>query len=184
MDCYVNAPRVMFHWSLAYKEYRHEVIRFALKVDVCPFTRSDDHMVLIQPILNSIIPVPASPIDEIFYVTKMTLTSIHPQFTVIIVFNKTVLNSLLMGLADGVIFDVKLNPERLYLDDTLLCIPDSIIDAEHVNAGDMIQALQEEVTGPVNQITLARTLHSHNVDAHTVLDALTEYFHDTEIRRG
>ena len=77
-----------------------------------------------------------------------------------------------------------LNPERLHLDNTLLRIPDDIIDAESVNADNVIQALREEVTCPVNQMTLADILHSHSVDAHTVLDALTEYFHDTNIRRG
>ena len=101
MDCYVNALRVIFPWSLAYKEYWLEVVCFALKVVICPFTQSDNRMVLIQPILNSIIPVPASPIDEILYVTKMTLPSIHPQLAVIIVFEETVLNSLLVGLLGG-----------------------------------------------------------------------------------
>ena len=63
-------------------------------------------MVLIQPILNSIIPVRDGPIDEICHATQMTLTSIHPKYNVITVFEEIVLDRLLTGLADRVIFDV------------------------------------------------------------------------------
>ena len=137
----------MFPWTLAYKENQTELVRFALKVVICPLTRLYDLVVLIQPILDSIVPVPSSPIDKIFYVARMM--SIHPQFAVIMVFDKSVLNSLLLGLADGVIFDVQLKPEHFFPDDVLLCIPDNIIDTEPVNAGKVIQALPEEVTGPI-----------------------------------
>ena len=113
--------------------------------------------------------------------TTMTLSIIHPQFTLITVFEEAVLDRLLTGLEDGMIFDVHLKPECLHPDDTLLCIPDDIIDSEPVNADNMIQALREEVSGPVSQMTLAGILHSHNVDAHTILDTLNEYFHNTDI---
>ena len=79
---------------------------------------------------------------------------------------------------------MQLNPERLHPHDTLLRIPDDIIDAEPVNVDNVLQALREEVTGPIKQTTLAGSLHFHRVDAHIVLDALTGYFHDMEIYRA
>ena len=103
-------------------------------------------MVLIQPILDSLDPVPSSPIDAIFYVNKMAQPSFHPQYAVITVFEEMVLNSLLTGLADGVIFDVPLKPERLFPDDALLRIPNDIIEAEPDNANNVVQDLREEVT--------------------------------------
>ena len=197
MDRYDNAPWVMFPWSLAYEEYRLQIVLFGLKVRVCPYTRSDDIMVLVRPLLASSIPVPVpnpnpaglvqhpdSHTNEIFYVTTMALPSVHPQFAVITVFEEAVLNRLLTSLADGIIFDARLEPEHLHPDATLLCIPYDVIDSEPGNANNVIQALREEVSGHANQMTLAGILHSHNVDAHTVLDALTEYFHNTKIRRG
>ena len=84
-----------------------------------------------------------------------------------------------MGPVDGVMFDVCLEWERLHPDDSLLRIPDDVIDLELVNAGNMIQALREEVSGPVNQMNLTGLLCSHTMDTHTVLDALSKYFHDT-----
>ena len=107
-------------------------------------------MILVQPILDSLVPVPSSPINEIFYVTKIMQSSFHPQYAVITVFEETVLNSLLTGLADGVIFDVPLKPERLFPDDALLCIPDDIIETEPDNADNVVQALWEDVTGPTS----------------------------------
>ena len=79
---------------------------------------------------------------------------------------------------------MRLEPERLHPNDTLLCMPDNIIESEPVNEDNVIQALLEEVACPINQMTLADILHSCNVDTHTVLNALTEYFHDTESCRG
>ena len=159
MDRYVNAPRVMFPWSLAYKDYRLQVVCFVLKVVICSFTRSEDPIVLAQPLLDSITPVPVVPVDEIFYVTKMMLPSIHPQFAMITVFEEAVIDSLLTGLAAGIIFDVQLNPECLHPDNTLICIPEDIIDSEPVNADNVIRAFREEVTGHVNHMTLADILH-------------------------
>ena len=174
MDRYANAPRVMFPWSLAYEEYRLQVIRFSLKVVICPFTKSDDLVVLIQPLLDSSIPVPVSPIGKIFYVTTMTLTSIHPHFALIIVFEEAILDRLLKGLTDGIIFDVHLKPEHLHPNNILLCLLNDIIDLEPVNVDNVIQVLREEVSGPVNQMIPAGILHLHNVDAHIILNALTE----------
>ena len=119
---------------------------FALKVVIYPLTRSDDLMVLVQPILDSLVPVPSSPIGEIFHVTKMTQPSCHPQYAVITVFEETFLNSLLTGLADGVVFDVPLKLEHLFPNNTLLRILDDIIEAEPDNANNVVQDLREEVT--------------------------------------
>ena len=86
-------------------------------------------MILVRPILDSLVPIPSSPIDKIFYVTKITQPSFHPQYAVITVFEETVLDSLLTDLMDGVIFDVPLKLERLFPDDALLRIPGNIIEA-------------------------------------------------------
>ena len=184
MDCYINPPRVMFPWTLAYEAYQTEVVRFSLKeVVICPLTRSDDLMVLVRPIFDSLVPIPSSHIDEIFYVTRMTQSSFHPQYAAIMVFEETVLNRFLAGLADGVIYNVPLKPERLFPNNVVLRIPNDIIEAESDNADNVIQTLREEVTGPVNQLALANILNVHGVDAHTVLAALIEYFHDSGVRR-
>ena len=107
-------------------------------------------MILVRPILDSIVPITCSPIDKIFYAIRMTQPSFHPQYAVITVFEETVLNSLLAGLADGVIYNVPLKPERLFPDDALLCIPDDIIETEPDNADNVVQALWEDVTGPTS----------------------------------
>ena len=140
-------------------------------------------MVLVRRILDNLVPIHSSPIDKIFYVTRVTQASFHPQYAIIMVFEETVLESLLNGLADGVIYDVPLRTERLSPDDVVIRIPDDIIDDEPDNAGNVVQALREEVTDPVNQLALADILNMHNVDAHTVLAALTEYFRGTDVRR-
>ena len=134
MDRYGNAPWVMFPWTLAYKEYQTEVVHFVLKMVICPLTRSDNLMVLVQSILDSLVPVPSSPIDEIFYVTRVTQPSFRLHYTVITVFEETVLESLLTGLADGVIYDVPLRPERSFPNDVVLRIPNDIIDDDPDNA--------------------------------------------------
>ena len=76
-------------------------------------------------------------------------------------------------------FGVHLEPERLHPEDSLLCIPDNVIESEADNTGSVIQALHREITGHVDQMTLAVLLHSHSMDDHTVLAALSEYYHDT-----
>ena len=141
-------------------------------------------MVLIQPILDSIISVWDGPIDKIFYVIQMTLPSIHPEYATITVFEETVFDRLLKGLVDGVIFDMQLNPKRLHPANTLLHIPDDITGKEPINADTVIQTLWEEVTGPVSQMILASILRLHDMDTLTILNALTEYFHDSDICRG
>ena len=90
---------------------------------------------------------------------------------------------MLTGLTDGVIYNVPLRPERLFPDGVVLRIPGNIIEAEPDNAGNVIQALREEVTGPVNQLALTNILNIHDVDTHTVLAALLEYFLDSDICR-
>ena len=98
----------------------------------------------------------------------------------ITVFEEAIPNLLITGLADGVLFGVRLEPERLHPGDSLLCIPNNVIESEPDNTGNVIQALQREITGRVDQMTLAELLRSHSMDDHTVLTApLSEYYHDT-----
>ena len=95
-------------------------------------------MVLVQRILDSLVPIPSLPINKIFYVTRVTRPSLHPQYAVITVFEETVLKSLLTGLADGVIYGVPLRSERLFPDHVFLRIPDDIINDEPNNASEDI----------------------------------------------
>ena len=97
----------------------------------------------------------------------------------ITVFEEAIHNLLITGLADGVMFGVRLELERLHSEDSILCIPNDIIELEPNNTGNVIQALQREVTGRVDQMTLAKLLRSHNMDNHTVLAALSEYYRET-----
>ena len=90
-------------------------------------------------------------------------------------FEKAILDSLLEGLADSVLYSVPLRPERLYPDDVVLRIPDDIIENEPDNDDNVVQVLREEVVGPVNQLALAKIISVHNVDAHTILAALLEF---------
>ena len=41
MNRYLNPPRVMFPWSLAYKAYQTEVVRFGLEIVISALTRSN-----------------------------------------------------------------------------------------------------------------------------------------------
>jgi hypothetical protein len=182
MDRYVAPPRVICPWTLGYEAFQTEALRFGLKIAISALTRSKDIMVPVQHILDNLVPIPSSPIDEIFYVTRVTQPCLHPQFAVITVFNEAILESLLTGLADGVIYGVPLRPERLSPTDVVLRIPDDVIDDEPNNADEVVQALRDEVSGPVNQMALANILNMHHVDAHTVLRALIEYFRESDDR--
>ena len=86
---------------------------------------------------------------------------------------------MITGLADGVLFGVRLEPERLHPEDSLLRIPNNVIESEPNNTGNVIQALRREVTGCVDQMTLTELLHCHSMDNHTVLAALSEHYHNT-----
>ena len=66
---------------------------------------------------------------------------------------------------------------------TLLRIPKNLIHSEPGNADNVVQALQEDVLGPIQQMPLASILHSHHMDTETILGAVTAWFCDTEIRR-
>ena len=95
MDRYLSPPREIFPWSLTYQAFQSEVVRFGLKIVLSALTRLNNIMVLVQHILDSLVPIPSSPVDEIFYVTKVTQPSLHPQYAAITVFEETVLESLL-----------------------------------------------------------------------------------------
>ena len=92
--------------------------------------------------LNGVIPRPINHIDEIFYATTVSQPSHHPQFIIITVFEETICNLLVTGLADGELFGVCLEPERLHSDDSLLRIPNDVFKSEPDNTGDAIQALR------------------------------------------
>ena len=78
MDRYVEAPLVMHPYSLVYKQFRLWVTLLALKIVICPFTRYDDIMVLIRPLLADLVDHTNQPVDKIFMVTMVVQPSIHP----------------------------------------------------------------------------------------------------------
>ena len=114
-----------------------------------------------------------------FYATAVSQPSHHPQFIVITVFEEAIRNPLKTGLVDSVLFGGRPELERLHPKDSLLYITDDVIESEPNNTGSVIQALQREVTGCVNQMTLAELLCSRSTDNHTVFAALSEYYHYT-----
>ena len=59
MDRYLSPPWEMFPWSLAYEAFQSEVVRFGLKIVISALTRSNDIMVLVQRILDSLVPIPS-----------------------------------------------------------------------------------------------------------------------------
>ena len=68
-------------------------------------------------------------------------------------FEETIRDLLVTGLADGVLFGVHLELEELHPKDSLLHIPDDVFESEPDNTGDAIQALQRGVTGLIDQST-------------------------------
>ena len=97
----------------------------------------------------------------------------------ITVFEEAIRNPLKTGLVDSVLFGGRPELERLHPKDSLLYITDDVIESEPNNTGNVIQVLWREVTGRVDQMTLAKLLCSHSIDNHTVLAALSEYYYNT-----
>ena len=93
-------------------------------------------------------------------------------------FEDTIRDLLVTGLADGELFGVCLEPEGLHPDVSLLRIPNNVFESEPDNTGDAIHALRRGVTGCVDQMALAELLQYCSMDNYTVLAALSEYYHD------
>ena len=53
-------------------------------------------------------------------------------------FEETIRNLLITGLADGVLFGVRLEPEGLHPEDSLLRISNNVFDSEPDNTGDVM----------------------------------------------
>ena len=109
----------------------------------------------------------------------MSQPSHHCQLIVTTVFEEALRDLLITYLADGVLSGVRLELERLHPKDSLMCIPNNVIESEPDNTGNVIQALRMEITGGVDQMTPAELLCSHSMDDHTVFAALSEYYHYT-----
>ena len=124
------------------------------------------------------------PVNKVFFVTSMAQPSVNPQFAVVTLFNEDIHDQLVTGLADVTLYGVCLEPESLDPNTTLLHLPDNLIDNEPANADNVIQVLLEEVSGPIQQLTLASILHSHRLNTDIIVDALTAWFRDTEIDRN
>ena len=104
----------MVWWSLAFEDDRLGTVRHALKVNICPYARADNLLVLVRPILtslvsaapdsNGVIPRRVNYLGEVFYATAVSQPSHHPQFIVITVFEEATRDLLITCLADGVLF--------------------------------------------------------------------------------
>ena len=92
MNRNVEAPLVIHPYSLVYEQFRLQITLFALKIVICPYTRYDDIMVLIRPLIVGLVGHANQPINEIFMVTMVAQPSIHPQFAVITLFEDAILN--------------------------------------------------------------------------------------------
>ena len=87
----------------------------------------------------------------------MAQPSVHPQFAVITMFNEAIHDQLVTGLADVTLCGVCLELEGLDPDATLIRQPGNLIGDEPANADNVIQVLREEVSGPIQQLTLVST---------------------------
>ena len=182
----INPPLVLLRWTLCREDDMLGVCRYALKVKICPHTRADDLLVLLRPVIyllatrpdsNGIISRPVKRIDEMFYATTVSHPSHHFQFIIITVFEEVIRDLLISELADEELFGVRLEPEKLRAQDSVLRIPDHIFRSEPDNDGDVILNLRERITEPAAQLVLAELLRSHRIDDYAVLSALTEYYH-------
>ena len=150
-------PLVVFWWNIVFEDDRLGTVCHALRVTICPYTRSEDLIILVRPIIaslvatvsdsNGIIPCPINRIAEIFYTTTISQPSHHPRFIIITVFEETIHDLLVTGLAGGELFGVRPEPERVHPQDSLLRIPNDVFECEPKNTGDVIQALRRGVTG-------------------------------------
>ena len=78
----------------------------------------DDIMVLLRPLLVDLASHANQLVDKIFFVTTMARPSVHPQFSIITLFEEAILDRLLASLADRILYGVHLEPERLHPDAT------------------------------------------------------------------
>ena len=160
--------------------------RHALKVSICPHARTDDLLVLLRPVIHhlatipdsdGVIPRPVKRINEMFYATSMSQPSHLPQFIIITVYEEVIRDLFISHLDDKELFGVRLVPEELRAQDSVLRMPDHIFTSEPNNDGDVIWSLREGVTEPAAQLALAELLRSHRIDDYAVLSALTDYYH-------
>ena len=185
MDRPIVTPLVLVRWNLASVDGALGTIRHAFKVTVSPHTRSNDVLHIMIPILrllaatsksNGVIPRPVQRVDEMFYAVPVSQPSHHPQFIVVTVFEESIRDLLISGLADEELFGIRLDPKVLYPQDSVLRIPDAIFASEPDNPDQVIQCLRHHITAPADQLVLADLLHSHVMDDYTVLAALSEYY--------
>jgi len=158
---------ILLRWTLFVEDSMVGTVRHSLEVSIYPHTRSEDLLIVMRPILhhlaiipgsNGVIPCPVNRIDKMFYATAVSRPSHHPQFIVITVFEETIRDRLISELADDELFGVRLEPEILHPQDSVLRIPDDIFASEPDNSGDVIQNLRERITEPADQLILAELL--------------------------
>ena len=120
MERPIIPPLILLRWTLFVEDSMLGTVRHALKVSICPHTRSDDLLIVMRPILhhlatipdsNGVILRPINRIDEMFYATTVSRPSHHPQFIVITIFEETIRDCLISELADDELFGVRLEPE-------------------------------------------------------------------------
>ena len=71
-DPYVETPKVMYHYSLTYEQYKLQVTLYALKIAIYPYSRYDDIMGLVRPLLIDHADKFLS-IDDMFMVTTLAV---------------------------------------------------------------------------------------------------------------
>ena len=74
MEHHIAPPLLVFHWNLAFDDHMLGTVYHGLKVAVCPHARSDDLMILIQPIIASLVPNPVPDSSRIVPLASITLT--------------------------------------------------------------------------------------------------------------
>ena len=83
-DCYIKKPNIMYWYDLGYEQYKLQVVIYALKISISPYTRAYIIMGFIGPLFANNL----QDINKIFLATTEELPSIHPQFAVLNIFEE------------------------------------------------------------------------------------------------
>ena len=163
---------MMYRFDLDYLQYKLGVVLYALRINICPYTRERDILGPDEPLLVNT----AIGLDNLFLATVEERPSIHPQFAVLVTVEESTFDLLVRGLVAAELYSVQCDTVRLgpnHLDQpTPMHIPNRFPAAKHANPDAVIQILREECSW-YKQESLAHILHYQHVSMVTVIDTLS-----------
>ena len=169
----------MCRFDLDYLQYKLWLVLYALRINICPYTRERDILGPVEPLLVNT----AIGLDNLFLATVEERPSIHPQFAVLVTVEESTFDLLVRELVAAELYSVQCDTVRLgpnHLDQpTPMHIPNRFPAAKHANPDAVIQILREECSW-YKQESLARILYFQHVSVVTVIDALLAWFYPNE----